>query len=76
MSRGVRCIHKHRRWAEAGAAYFQTTFCPPRIFPREDHPPRSVTGKKQEWVLDCSDSKPAPDFWLRDGDVIEVPDIG
>jgi hypothetical protein len=32
------------------------------------------TGKKLEWVLDCSDSKPAPDFWLRDGDVIEVPD--
>ena len=33
-----------------------------------------ATGKKREWVLDCSDSKPAPDFWLRDGDVIEVPD--
>ena len=32
------------------------------------------TGKKREWILDCSDSKPAPDFWLRDGDVIEVPD--
>jgi len=32
------------------------------------------TGKKREWVLDCSDSKPAPDFWLREGDVIEVPD--
>jgi hypothetical protein len=36
------------------------------------HDPK--TGKKREWVLDCSDSKPAPDFWLRDGDVIEVPD--
>ena len=33
-----------------------------------------ATGKKREWILDCSDSKPAPDFWLRDGDVIEVPD--
>jgi len=32
------------------------------------------TGQEREWVLDCSDSKPAPDFWLRDGDVIEVPD--
>jgi len=32
------------------------------------------TGVKREWVLDCSDSKPAPAFWLRDGDVIEVPD--
>ncbi len=32
------------------------------------------TGKKHEWVLDFSDSQPAPDFWLRDGDVIEVPD--
>jgi hypothetical protein len=32
------------------------------------------TGVKREWLLDCSDSKPAPDFWLRDGDVIEVPD--
>jgi len=33
-----------------------------------------VTGVKREWLLDCSDSKPAPDLWLRDGDVIEVPD--
>jgi len=32
------------------------------------------TGAKHEWTIDCSDSSPAPDFWLRDGDVIEVPD--
>jgi ankyrin repeat protein len=32
------------------------------------------TGAKREWLLDCSDSASAPDFWLRDGDVIEVPD--
>lgn len=33
-----------------------------------------ATGQKREWVLDCSDPKPAPAFWLRDGDVIEVPE--
>jgi len=34
------------------------------------------TGKEREWVVDCSkgDSAPAPDFWLRDGDRIEVPE--
>ena len=31
------------------------------------------TGKKREWVLDCSGDNP-PFFWLRDGDVIEVPE--
>ncbi len=31
------------------------------------------TGKKQEWVVDCSGGN-SPDFWLRDGDVIEVPE--
>ncbi len=31
------------------------------------------TGKKLEWVLDCSGNK-APDLWLRDGDMIEVPE--
>ncbi len=34
----------------------------------------AVTGEKREWVVDCSDSKRAPDFWLRDGDRIEVPE--
>lgn len=33
-----------------------------------------ATGRKREWVLDCSDPKPAPAFWLRDGDIIEVPE--
>jgi ankyrin repeat protein len=33
-----------------------------------------VTGQRREWVLDCSDAKNAPDLWLRDGDVIELPD--
>lgn len=31
-------------------------------------------GEKKEFQLDCSDSQRAPAFWLRDGDVIEVPD--
>jgi len=44
-----------------------------RPLPREGHPPRSATGKKLEWILDCSGDK-APDLWLRDGDVIEVPE--
>ena len=34
----------------------------------------TATGQKREYILDCSESKPAPDFWLRDGDTIEVPD--
>jgi hypothetical protein len=29
--------------------------------------------KKHEWVLDCSGNN-APDLWVRDGDVIEVPE--
>ena len=33
-----------------------------------------ASGEKREWVLDCSDRKSAPAFWLRDGDVIEVPE--
>ncbi len=32
-----------------------------------------TTAKKRQWVLDCS-GKNAPDLWLRDGDVIEVPE--
>jgi hypothetical protein len=31
------------------------------------------TGKKHEWMLDCSGGN-APNLWLRDGDVIEVPE--
>lgn len=34
----------------------------------------AATGKKQEWTLDCSDLNKAPDLWIRDGDVIEVPE--
>ena len=33
----------------------------------------SKTGKKNEWVLNCSGDN-APFFWLRDGDLIEVPE--
>ena len=33
-----------------------------------------ATGQKLEWVLDCRDGQPAPDLWLRDGDVIDVPE--
>jgi len=32
-----------------------------------------ATGKKRQWVLDCSGNN-APDLWLRDGDVIQVPE--
>jgi cytohesin len=31
-------------------------------------------GKKREWIADCSDPNNVPDLWLRDGDVIEVPE--
>jgi hypothetical protein len=33
-----------------------------------------ATGKKHEWILDCHDLNLAPDLWLHDGDVIEVPE--
>jgi ankyrin repeat protein/N-acetylneuraminic acid mutarotase len=34
-----------------------------------------ATGQKREWVVDCSKSgESAPDFWLQDGDRIEVPE--
>ena len=33
-----------------------------------------VSGKTQEWIVDCSDNQPAPDLWLENGDVIDVPD--
>jgi ankyrin repeat protein len=35
-----------------------------------------VNGKRREWTLDYSSPGPQPlsDFWLRNGDVVEVPD--
>jgi ankyrin repeat protein len=35
-----------------------------------------ATGQQRQWVVDCSEVShaPAPDFWLRDGDRIEVPE--
>jgi cytohesin len=33
-----------------------------------------ATGKKFEWILNCSNPNSLPDLWLRDGDVIEVPE--
>jgi ankyrin repeat protein/tetratricopeptide (TPR) repeat protein len=35
-----------------------------------------VTGGKEVLTLDCSDKNQPPDFWLRDGDYIEVPEKG
>jgi ankyrin repeat protein len=35
----------------------------------------AVTGKTHEWTVDCTNLKSSPpNFWLRDGDVIEVPE--
>ena len=34
----------------------------------------AATGKTHEWTVDCSNSNSPPDFWLRDGDVIGVPE--
>jgi ankyrin repeat protein/N-acetylneuraminic acid mutarotase len=34
----------------------------------------AASGQEREWVVDCSEAGPAPDFWLRDGDKIEVPE--
>ena len=34
----------------------------------------AATGRQDEWVVDCSEASPAPDFWLKDGDRIEVPE--
>jgi ankyrin repeat protein len=41
-----------------------------RVKVTREHDP--ITGKKREWILDCSGNN-SPDFWLRDGDMIEVP---
>ena len=32
-----------------------------------------ITGKTEEWTVDCTNPRDA-DLWLRDGDVIEVPE--
>jgi hypothetical protein len=32
----------------------------------------AATNKNREWILDLSGT--APDLWMRDGDVIEVPE--
>jgi hypothetical protein len=34
----------------------------------------AATGQTREWILDCSPGKPAPAFWLRNGDAIDVPE--
>jgi len=34
----------------------------------------TATGKMHEWTVDCSDPGQPPNFWLHDGDVIEVPE--
>lgn len=34
----------------------------------------AATGQPRQWVVDCSEPSPAPDFWLQDGDRIEVPE--
>jgi hypothetical protein len=34
----------------------------------------AATGKTQKWTVDCSNPNSPPNFWLRDGDVIEVPE--
>lgn len=31
-------------------------------------------GQTHQWVLDCSEGKPAPALWLENGDIIEVPE--
>jgi hypothetical protein len=33
-----------------------------------------VAKKPQEWIVDETRSDPETDFWVRDGDVIEVPE--
>lgn len=34
----------------------------------------ATTGKTTEWPVDCSNPQSPPNFWLRDGDVINVPE--
>ena len=42
-----------------------------RVKVAREHDP--ITGKTREWTVDCSNPNSPPNFWLRDGDVIEVP---
>ncbi len=34
----------------------------------------AATGRMHEWTVDCSDPGQPSNFWLRDGDMIEVPE--
>jgi hypothetical protein len=34
----------------------------------------TTSGQEHVWVVDCSETSPAPDLWLCDGDKIEVPE--
>jgi hypothetical protein len=34
----------------------------------------SASAKPKVWVVDCSLPDKAPDLWLRDRDVVEVPE--
>jgi ankyrin repeat protein len=34
----------------------------------------STSGQTQEWLIDCSPNSQAPDLWLKDGDLIEIPE--
>jgi ankyrin repeat protein len=33
-----------------------------------------ATGEQRDFLVNCSESRSGPDLWLRDGDVIEVPE--
>ena len=55
--------------AEARSALFSTSDLSRVKVTRVD----AASGKLKEWLLDCSGGN-NPDLWLRDGDVIEVPD--
>jgi hypothetical protein len=33
-----------------------------------------TTSQERQWVVDCSETSPAPDLWLCNGDKIEVPE--
>lgn len=35
---------------------------------------KTEAGERKEWIVDCSENATAPDLWLSDGDVIEVPE--